>query len=104
MEKLATCELFEGFESDTDKYRLLGDLLLTGILENRRRAEGHDEQVQRCFAAHYLASWIDLPSSAGHLRGVPEMIVAMIADQTYGAVLELDKIGSLSGRRPRPGQ
>src|SRR5277367_4034596 len=59
---------------------ILGDLLLTGVLENVRHREGHDEQVQRCYAAHYLASWIDLPKSAGHLRGVPESIVAMIAD------------------------
>jgi hypothetical protein len=31
VEKLASCELFEGFESDTDK-SILGDLLLTVIL------------------------------------------------------------------------
>ena len=103
-EKLACDPCFDGFNGDVGR-AVLGDLLLASALENRRHAEGHSEQVQRCFSSHYMASWIDLPVQAGHLRGVPEMLVAMIADQTHGAVLEFgDKIGSLSGRRPRPGQ
>ena len=31
---------------------ILGDFLLTSILENRRHSESHNEQVQRCFANH----------------------------------------------------
>lgn len=84
--RLAADPRLEGFESELGK-TLLGDMLLTAALENRRRAEGHEEQVQRCFATHYLASWIDLPFEAANLRGVPESIVALIADQRSGDVL-----------------
>ena len=42
---------------------------------------GRNEQVQRVAPAHYMASWVDLPDSVAHLRYVPEMIVAMLADQ-----------------------
>jgi hypothetical protein len=73
----------EGFDTATGR-AILGDLLLTSILENRRHSESHDEQVQRCFANHYYASWIDLPSSSANLRGVPEMITALINDQSDG--------------------
>lgn len=37
--------------------------------------------MQRVAPAHYMASWVDLPDSVAHLRYVPEMIVAMLADQ-----------------------
>ena len=93
---LAQSEVLAGFDTETGR-TILGDLLLTAILENRRHAEGHDEQVQRCFAPHYMASWIDLPVDAANLRGVPEMIVALVADQPKGANLELDARG---GRYP----
>lgn len=95
-EKLATDSRFEGFRGEVGQ-AILGDLLLTSTLENRRHAEGHSEPVQRCFPSHYLASWIDLPVEAGHLRGVPEMLVALIADQGHGAFLEPE---SRSGRYP----
>ena len=72
---------------------LLGDMLLTSTLENRRRDEGHKEQVQRCFASHYMASWIDLPFDAANLRGVPEAIVALIADQKTGASILAGSVG-----------
>jgi hypothetical protein len=67
---------------------MLGDMLLTSALENRRHSENHDEQIQRCFPSHYMASWIDLPINAAHLRGVPEAIVAIIANQAAGTTLE----------------
>lgn len=95
-ERLTQSEKFVGFESEAG-HTILGDLLLTAILENRRHAEGQDEQVQRCFAPHYLASWIDLPVDAANLRGVPEMIVALLSDQTKGVSLEMD---ARSGRYP----
>jgi hypothetical protein len=87
-------ERFDGFGGEAGR-TILGDLLLTFVLENRRHAEGHDEQVQRCFAPHYMASWIDLPTDAANLRGVPEMLVALIANQAKGASLDL---GGRSGR------
>lgn len=77
---LATTDGFEGFESDVAR-AILGDLLLCFCLENAKRALGRQEQVQRVAPAHYMASWIDLPESVAHLRFVPEMIVAMLADQ-----------------------
>lgn len=87
VEKLTTDPRFSGFDEEVGR-AVLGDLLLTSTLENRRHAEGHSEQVQRCFPSHYMASWIDLPVNTSHLRGVPEMLVALIADQPHGAVLE----------------
>src|SRR5271166_6267558 len=52
--KLAADPRLDGFDSDIAR-TLLGDMLLTSTLENRRRTEGQDEQVQRCFASHYMA-------------------------------------------------
>jgi hypothetical protein len=76
-----------GFGSVTGRV-ILGDFLLTSILENRRHSESHHEQVQRCFANHYFASWIDLPSSSANLRGVPEMITALLSNQRDGETVE----------------
>jgi hypothetical protein len=76
-----------GFDGDTAR-AILGDLLLTSILENKRHAESHDEQVQRCFANHYLASWIDLPISSANLRGVPEMVTALLSGQEDSEFIE----------------
>jgi hypothetical protein len=78
--QLAETESFEGFQDETTR-AILGDLLLCFCLENAKRALGRQEQVQRVAPAHYMASWIDLPASVAHLRFVPEMIVAMLADQ-----------------------
>jgi hypothetical protein len=82
-ERLSQEKTFEGFRGDFGK-SILGDLLLTSALENKRHAEGHDEQVQRCFPNHYMSAWIDLPDHASHLRGVPEMIVALLNNQPKG--------------------
>ena len=60
---------------------VLGDLLLCFCLENIRRELGRDRQIQRVAPAHYLASWVDLPESVTALRFVPEMVVAMLANQ-----------------------
>jgi len=78
--KLAEAETFDGFEGETER-AILGDLLLAFCLENVKHALGRTEQVQRVAPAHYMASWVDLPESVAHLRYVPEMIVAMLADQ-----------------------
>ena len=86
-DRLAREPTLSGFESATAR-SILGDMLLTTALENRRHAEGHSEQVQRCFPNHYLSSWIDLPISASHLRGVPEMIVALLNGQPKGDHIE----------------
>ncbi len=79
--KLAQEQAFDGFQDETTR-AILCDLLLCFCLENSRRALGRHEQVQRVAPAHYMASWIDLPDSVANLRYVPEMIVAMLADQT----------------------
>jgi hypothetical protein len=78
--QLAAGSAFSGFESDGAK-AILGDMLLCFCLENARHALGREEQVQRVAPTHYMASWVDLPDSVGHLRYVPEMIVATLADQ-----------------------
>ncbi len=60
---------------------VLGDLLLAWCLENKRHAEGQKEQVQRIYPTHYLASWVDLPDFVVNLRGVPELLTSLLADQ-----------------------
>ena len=79
-EALAISPNFDGFDDDVER-AILGDLLLCFCLENSRHALGRDKQIQRVAPAHYMASWIDLPVSVGHLRFVPETIVAMLANQ-----------------------
>jgi hypothetical protein len=78
--KLAGDPSFQGFEGESE-LAILGDLLLCFSLENVKRALGRKEQVQRVSPAHYMASWLDLPPAVANLRYVPEMIVAMLADQ-----------------------
>jgi hypothetical protein len=77
---LAENDKFVGFDGEVEK-AILGDLLLCFCLENAKHALGRKEQVQRVAPAHYMASWVDLPDSVAHLRYVPEMIVAMLANQ-----------------------
>ena len=74
---------FRGFEDGASK-AILGDLLLCYCLDNARNALGRDKQVQRVAPAHYMSSWIDLPELVVHLRYVPEMIVALLANQPGG--------------------
>lgn len=71
---------FEGFDSETTK-EILGDLLLADALENKNGNEGHSSEIIRAFPAHYYSSWLDLPERVSHLRFVPEMLVALLADQ-----------------------
>ena len=70
----------DGFDGEPEK-AILGDLLLCFCLENIKHSLGRDQQIQRVAPAHYMASWVDLPQNVGHLRFVPEMIVAMLAGQ-----------------------
>ena len=81
--KLARTEELAGFDAEVEQ-AILGDLLLCFCLENVRHGLGRDQQVQRVAPTHYLASWIDLPYSVAHLRFVPEMIVAMLANRRTG--------------------
>lgn len=78
--KLAETAEFTGFDDDTTR-AILGDLLLCFCLENTKKSLGRGEKVQRVAPAHYMAGWIDLPEAIANLRYVPEMIVAMLADQ-----------------------
>ncbi len=77
---LANGNTFAGFNGETEK-AILGDLLLSFCLENANKALGRKEPVLRVAPAHYMASWVDLPAPVVHLRYVPEMLVAMLADQ-----------------------
>lgn len=78
---------FEGFAGSQGR-AVLADLLLTYCLENREHDLGHQEQVQRVFPTHYLASWLDLPETVGHLRGVPELLTSLLAWQDRGETLQ----------------
>ena len=80
---LTEAEGVDGFDGDFER-AILGDLLLCYCLENVRHGLGRDQQVQRVAPTHYLASWIDLPDSVAHLRFVPEMVVAMLANRRTG--------------------
>jgi hypothetical protein len=77
---LAQTDAFEGCDDETEQ-AILGDLLLSFCLENANKALGRREPVLRVAPAHYMASWVDLPQPVVHLRYVPEMIVAMLANQ-----------------------
>ena len=79
-ETLSRDHHFEGFEEEIGK-AIMGDMLLSFCLENAKRQLGRKEPVQRVAPAHYMASWVDLPDAVAHLRYVPEMMVAMLADQ-----------------------
>ena len=81
--KLADTNELTGFDGEVEQ-AILGDLLLCFCLENVRHGLGRDKQVQRVAPTHYMASWIDLPYSVAHLRFVPEMIVAMLANRRTG--------------------
>ena len=80
---------FAGFSNDFGR-DVLADLLLCFCVDNKNRSENRDELVQRAFPTHYMASWIDLPKSIGHLRSVPEMLVALLTNQKKGDVIEKD--------------
>jgi hypothetical protein len=84
---------FSNFEDDTAT-AILGDLLLTYCLENAEHETGRTSQVMRAFPTHYFASWIDLPRSIGHLRSVPEMIVALLVEQPDGSHIESGRVKS----------
>lgn len=77
----------EGFNGEVGQ-AVLGDLLLAWCLENKKHAEGHKEQVQRIFPTHYLASWIDLPNKLSNLRGAPELLTSLLANQEKGEWLD----------------
>jgi hypothetical protein len=77
---------FDGFADDLGP-AMLADLLLSYCLENKQHELGHNEVVQRAFPTHYLASWVDLPETVAHLRGVPELLTTLLAWQDRGEVL-----------------
>jgi hypothetical protein len=83
--RLTEDDRFVGF-TGAAKEAILGDLLLSFCFENRNRALGRREPVQRVFPTHYFASWVDLPAQSAHLRYVPESIVAILANQEGPAV------------------
>jgi hypothetical protein len=74
---------FASFDSEV-KRGILGDLLLCYLLENKGHGEGQNAEVQRVFPTHYMSSWIDLPYTIANLRFVPEMLVALLAQQQEG--------------------
>ena len=88
-ERLSSTVGLDGFNGESEK-AILGDLLLCFCLENIKHNLGRDQQIQRVAPAHYMASWIDLPDRAVNLRYVPEMIVAMLANQKGKSVGQSD--------------
>lgn len=88
-ERLSGSVGLKGFEDEPEK-AILGDLLLCFCLENIRHSLGRDQQIQRVAPAHYMASWVDLPDRVANLRYVPEMIVAMLANQKGKSVKSSD--------------
>jgi len=89
--RLSERETFEGFDGETEK-AILSDLLLSFCLENAKRALGNREQVQRAAPAHYMSCWLDLPDDVANLRYVPEMVVALLANQE-GEHVQLNQPG-----------
>ena len=87
--RLSSTVGLDGFNGEPEK-AILGDLLLCFCIENIKHNLGRDQQIQRVAPAHYMASWIDLPDRAVNLRYVPEMIVAMLANQKGESVGQSD--------------
>jgi hypothetical protein len=81
-------DLFEGFDTPTGR-AILGDLLLTFCLENKGHQPGRTLQIQRAYPTHYMSSWIDLPENVVNLRGVPELITALLCNQEEGEVIDI---------------
>ena len=77
----------EGF-GDAIGRQILGDLLLASCFENQKHEEGQDKPVQRIYPTHYMASWVDLPTSVANLRGIPELLVAVLVRQDKGEKLD----------------
>ncbi len=86
-ESLVRQDCFEGFGDEIGK-AIMGDMLLSFCLENAKHQLGRKEPVQRVAPPHYMASWVDLPDAVSDLRYVPEMIVAMLADQDGDCVCQ----------------
>lgn len=80
---------FSGYGSPIAQ-NILADFLLTHCLENQRHEPGRKKPVIRAFPTHYQSAWMDLPASVGHLRLVPESLVAILADQKEGDVVSSD--------------
>lgn len=84
---VADSSFFQGFESKTGQ-QMLADLLLCYCLENQRHEPGRHQPLIRAFPTHYFSAWIDLPLRISNLRGVPESLVAILADQKDGEGIE----------------
>ena len=82
----------DGFDDPVGK-SMFGDLLLAWCLGNSKHAEGHLDQVQRVYPTHYLACWIDLPTVVINLRGVPELLTALLAHQDSGEWIDTHGTG-----------
>ncbi len=63
---------------------ILADLLLAYCFENKGRSEERNAPIQRVYPTHYFSSWIDLPDSVAHLRGVPELVVSTLRSGSRG--------------------
>lgn len=83
---------FVGFEDETGSAQL-ADLLLSYCLENKGHEEGHEAPVQRIFATHYLSSHVDLPEAVSALRGVPELLTALLSWTNHGEYIEFGNKG-----------
>ncbi len=82
-----------GFEGNAEQ-AILADMLLAFCLENKNHGIGRNQPVQRVFPTHYFSSWIDLPETVANLRGIPELIVTVLARQDSGTSV---KIGHRAG-------
>lgn len=94
---------FEGFDTELT-HDILGDLLLCDSLENKKRVEGHEAEIMRAFPVHFFSSWLDLPTSVGHLRLVPEMLVALLANQQLDTATLQTSTGAFGVASNRPQQ
>ncbi len=81
---LAASPEFDEFDASAGQ-AILGDLLLAFCLENRKRTNDRTDRLIRVLPAHYFSSWVDLPITVTHLRGAPELLVALLARQRDGS-------------------
>ncbi|MDA8206333.1 MAG: hypothetical protein M0Z36_09695, partial [Thermaerobacter sp.] len=66
---------------------IVGDLVLAHCLEAQRHSADRAAPIIRAYPVHYFASWLDLPAQYVDVRGLSDMLAAILAAQPDGDVL-----------------
>lgn len=59
-------------------HAILGDVILAHCLETVNHSASRQLPVDRAYASHYFASWLDLPQSYANMRNVPDALASIL--------------------------